>query len=363
MFKVRVQNFQSIADAAIEVGGFTVITGPNNSGKSALMRALRGAFQNTKGSGFVRHKKSKATVTVKFSDGKMLEWSKGTAKKDKPTYTINGGSPIHPGQQVPDEVRELGVIPIQAGGRDIWPQFAPQFTGQIFLLDQPGSVLAEAVADVERVSQLNGALKMSEKDRRSAGSTLKVRMSDRETYKGELKRFEGLDDLDTEVQGIEQGLQKAAVVEKAVLGLSDLRDRLAEATEGVNALQGIEDVEVPDDEGFDSLAAFLDEADELQDLKFRHEGADQRVKSLAGVEGIEIDIDIKPATRFLDALGVLQDLKTRHGAAIKKVADLEAGVAREEVSLESAEKAVTVLLGDMGECPICGSMLGECNDT
>ena len=132
MFKVRVKDFQSIADASITVDGFTVITGPNNSGKSALMRAIRGAFQNTRGSGFVRHKKAKTSVEVEFSDGNKLEWSKGTAKSAKPTYVINNGSPIHPGQAVPDEVRDLGIKPIMAGGRDIWPQFAPQFTGQIF---------------------------------------------------------------------------------------------------------------------------------------------------------------------------------------------------------------------------------------
>lgn len=362
MFKVRVQNFQSIADASITVDGFTVITGPNNSGKSALMRALRGAFQNTRGSGFVRHKKPKATVEVVFDDAK-LEWSKGKAKKAKPTYVLNDGPPIHPGQHVPDEVRDLGVKPIQAGGRDIWPQFAPQFTGQIFLLDQPGSVLAEAVADVERVSQLNQALKMSEKDRRAAGSTLKVRMADRETYKGELKQFDGLDDLENDVQTIEQGIQKAAVVEKAVHGLSDLQDRLTEASVGVDDLKGIEEVELPAEDAFDSLDSTLDEAADLQGLAVRYEDATQRVEHLAGVEDIEVDIDSKAATRFLDALGVLQGLQTRHKDAVKRVSDLEENLAVEEVSLEGSEKAVTKLLTELGECPICGSELGACNDT
>jgi len=358
MFKVRVQNFQSIADASIEVNGFTVITGPNNSGKSALMRAIRGAFQNTRGTGFVRHKKPKATVEVQFPDGK-LEWSKGKAKKAKPTYVINDGSPIHPGQHVPDEVRDLGIRPIQAGGREIWPQFAPQFTGQIFLLDQPGSVLAEAVADVERVTQLNQALKLSESDRRSAGSTLKVRMSDRQTLQEELGRFDGLDDLEGEVQSIEQGLQKAAVVEKAILGLSDLRDRKNSATAAVEALEGIEDVEVPGDQDFDSLQAILDESDDLRELQTRYTDAVERVESLAGVENIEVDIDFTPATRFLDALGVLQDLKARHAAATKRVATLEEKLVAEQASLDSAEKAVAELLEELGECPVCGSVLGD----
>ena len=362
MFKVRVQDFQSIADASIEVDGFTVITGPNNSGKSALMRAIRGAFQNTKGSGFVRHKKAKSTVTVEFKDGK-LEWSKGKAKKAKPTYVLNDGSPIHPGLHVPDEVRDLGIKPIQAGGREIWPQFAPQFTGQIFLLDQPGSVLAEAVADVERVTQLNQALKMSESDRRSAGSTLKVRMSDRQALQQELGRFDGLGNLENEVKGIEEGLQKAAVIEKAVQGLSDLRDRLDEATAAVEALQGIEDVEVPSENEFDSLEALLDEAADLRALQTRHTEAVNRVEVLAGVENIEVDIDFTPANRFLDALDVLRGLKSRHESAVERASVLEEKLAGEQERLESAEKAVTEMFAELGECPFCGSALGECNDT
>lgn len=355
MFKVRVQDFQSIADAAIEVDGFTVITGPNNSGKSALMRALRGAFQNTKGTGFVRHKKSKAVVQVEFADGNKLEWSKGTAKSAKPTYILNGGDPIHPGQAVPDEVRDLGVKPIQAGGREIWPQFAPQFTGQIFLLDQPGSVLAEAVADVERVSRLNGALKMSESDRRTAGSTLKVRMADREKLKGDLERFSGLDDLEVEVQGIEQGIQKAAVVEKAVKGLSDLLSRLEMASEGVADLQGIEDVEIPPEEDFTVLEDILEEIGELRRLQSRTEEIEQRVDSLSGINEIEVDIDFKQVTRFLDALGILQTLNGRYGAAVKAVQVQEDRLALEQGKLDSTMKDWEQLLGELGECPFCGS--------
>ena len=38
----RVQNFQSVEDATIVIDGLTVITGTNNSGKTAVMRAIRG---------------------------------------------------------------------------------------------------------------------------------------------------------------------------------------------------------------------------------------------------------------------------------------------------------------------------------
>ena len=38
---LEISNFQSVEKADIQLGGFTVIVGPSNSGKSALLRALR----------------------------------------------------------------------------------------------------------------------------------------------------------------------------------------------------------------------------------------------------------------------------------------------------------------------------------
>ena len=66
--KVTVENFQSIKRAEIDVDGFTVITGPNNSGKTALMRAIRGAFQNAPGSAFIRHGEKECRVEVDLGD-------------------------------------------------------------------------------------------------------------------------------------------------------------------------------------------------------------------------------------------------------------------------------------------------------
>ena len=53
--KVRVQNYQSIEDAEIELEGLTVITGTNNSGNSAVLRAVAGVFSTTRGHHFDSH--------------------------------------------------------------------------------------------------------------------------------------------------------------------------------------------------------------------------------------------------------------------------------------------------------------------
>ena len=66
--KIQVKNFQSIKKAEVEVKGLTVITGPNNIGKSALARAISGVFSNLKGNSFVRKGESHCEVEVEFED-------------------------------------------------------------------------------------------------------------------------------------------------------------------------------------------------------------------------------------------------------------------------------------------------------
>lgn len=191
-FKVHVQNFQSIGDVSVEVSGLTVITGPNNSGKTALIRSIHGAFTNARGTSFVRQGESSAQVEVLFSDGRSLVWEKGSKVN---RYEIDGAPLNRVGAGVPSEVGTLGVTSIEAAGRELWPQFAQQFVGQIFLLNEPGSVLAEAIANVDKVGVLNEALRFSQTDRRAAQAELKLRQEDVSTQEANLAFFNGLDDV------------------------------------------------------------------------------------------------------------------------------------------------------------------------
>ena len=85
---------------------------------------------------------------------------------------------IYPGREVPSEVQALGVSSIEVGTQTVWPQIASQFSGQIFLLDQSGAVVAETIADVDRVGSLTDALRLCESDRKGLKSALEIRKTD-----------------------------------------------------------------------------------------------------------------------------------------------------------------------------------------
>lgn len=352
--KIRVRDFQSLGDISLVVDKLTVVTGANNTGKTALMRAVRAAFQNAKGTGFIRHGSSKAVVDIDFGGGHTLTWEKGKGKGDKPTYIVDGGPPIHPGQGVPDEVRALGVRPITAGGREVWPQIAAQFTGQVFLLDQPGSVMAEAVADVERVSSLNEALRMAASDKRSATSELQTRRDDDVRYGQELARFTGLDEASVAVDKVEEVFTLAQRASKALDSLLDLQSRRSDALQSVSDLQGINSVDVPPREDFTALAEIQRDTQEVVRIRDQRERALSRVRKLAGIESVEVDVDLTSAEKTLGVLQVVVELRRRIRAAQEQVASLTGELDKLEKEETHASEELFGILGGLGQCPVCG---------
>lgn len=352
--RVHVHNFQSIKDVDVEIDGFTVVTGTNNTGKTALQRAIRGVFQNTSGTAFVREGETTCSVTLDLGDHKVT-WSKGTGKRDRPTYVIDGGEPIYPGQSVPEEVTALGVVPIQAGGQEVWPTIAPQFTGQIFLLDKPGSALAEAVADVERVSLLNGALRKAESDRRQAAATLKVREADLAKYEVEVASYQGLDAVVSEVEALEEARTQLLRLARAIEGLEGLRDRLGAARNAVARLQPVGDVQVP---VASEALKLRQEYEALEVLRSRLNQARKEVLRFHGVGAVPTSIDETPAKRLLAALDVLKGFKVRLDGAKAKVKTTIQDLGEAEQSLASLRLEADEALKAVGQCPMCGTSTG-----
>lgn len=392
-FTVHVENFQSLSDVTVKVDGFTVVSGQNNTGKSALMRAIRGAFQNARGTSYIRHGQTKSVVEITFDDGRKLRWEKGKGAGDKPAYVIDGGNPIHPGQSVPDEVRALGVKPLMIGGREVWPQFASQFTGQIFLLDQPGSVMADAVSDVNHVAQLNDALRFAESDKRSATAELKIRLTDQVTLKTVAKKYDGLDDLDAEIVTLEAAQVKTAKISNVIQAATTLKAHLEAAQAAVDKLAGVEEIEIPDVKATTDALGDLESLAVIQD---RMTVTRDAVDKLAGVEEIEIP-DVKVTADDLDDLEALARLQgrltTTKTAVINltgipdldaldstEVSDLwedlqatldlrgklvaaQSGVSSIVGQAAQADDTCTIVLqeiedtlGDLGECPTCGAI-------
>lgn len=86
--KVTIENFQSISKCELEfTQGINIIVGQSNSGKSAILRAVKGAVLNTSGSQkYIKNGTKGFKVGIEYQ-GNSIEWSR-TSKS--PEYVING---------------------------------------------------------------------------------------------------------------------------------------------------------------------------------------------------------------------------------------------------------------------------------
>ena len=393
--KIRVRDFQSIEDAEIEVSGLTVITGQNNTGKSAMLRSVHGAFTNARGTKYVRYGKDQCRVDVTFGDGRSLSWEKGEKVN---RYTVDGKVLDKVGSGVPLEVESFGVVPITAAGREVWPQFAQQFTGQVFLLDQPGSVLAESVADVTRVGVLNEALRNTQSDKRSLASELKVRLGDVARYEAQEASYEGLDDVEALAQDAEALAALVTDLRRQDAEVRALHDAHLSLSLTVSNLRPVRDVMVPD--GVVDIRTGLAALDESRELQAKLGEVTRVIEVLAPVAGITVpdEADATRVRKVSDAIALLNDLRDRmepFAASVEQGEGLRASVAiplpdpetiakgiagladyralrealtsrtksfadttrelhRTTEEYEGAVHEVQEILGDAGSCPICG---------
>lgn len=402
---VRVRNFQSIEDATVVIDGFTVVTGSNNSGKTALQRAIRGVFTNPPAGALVRHGAKYLSVTITFPDGQTVTWEKGTKVN---RYIINGGKPLEGLGKggVPEEVLAMGVRPIKAGNEKIWPQIAEQFVGQVFLLDRSGSMLAEAVADVEKVGQFSAALKLADRDRRKALSALTVRRKDEKSLQVEVDGYAGLAGVDSQVSAVETLLAEAGSTDLEGRQLRGLRDQLTNAQGEVDALVGITDVVVPPASLTQEAIQTGTDAQDYGNLLQQITRAQERVAGLTGIQQVQVPalslvqgarqsrseaqtllgvqdkmrrlqgaitvweamVEAAQGTSFeaneaavkvQEALSFYTQLREDMVASRAAIESLEQQMAAQQEALSIAGVTVSSVLTEMGACPTCHQRTGE----
>lgn len=329
---VRVRNFQSIEDATLVVDGLTVITGTNNTGKSAFFRALRGAFTNTQGHGFVRNGASHCTVDVNFHDA-HLQWEKGPKAN---RYKVGSLVLSKVGHGPPAEVEALGVKALTVAGRDVWPQIAPQISGVQFLLDQPAPILAEALADVERVNHINRALRLCETDRKQAKSDLKAHQEMHQSLLAQQQAFSKLDDDLATLAVLETEHAELAVLRERILELEPLQQRLHTSHSVLLALQGLEVVVLPSLEEVAELTELRTQILSLESLQQRLQSSRATLATLQGLELVDLPTEKDSAQlhKYHQAMALVTDLSSRLAKAKEDARKYEDGGSLERIQQE-----------------------------
>lgn len=354
--RIRAQNFQSIEDAEIVVEGLTVLTGTNNAGKTAFVRAFFGVFTNPSLSeNLVRVGASHTEVSVSFDDGNTLVWKKGKEKgKNVNQYTINGVVFDNVDRGAPEEALAFGVHSVECGKEELWPQIAMQQDNVSFVLNRPGSLVAEAVvADIDKVSRLNRALGLAEKDKRSLRSETKVRQADLEELKTKLARVEPVSKtLDSVRDFSPQGLKDTQ------RGLRFLGQKLG-VLEGLRGKLGVFrglPASGPDTP-LKKAAGTLLEIQDMQRVGVAVATTRKKLTALGGVAGLtapSVDLpDLSGMARVADLIRRDRDLRGAVSGAVAEIAKVEA-------QIQAAEQEDAEFLGQFGGvCPLCNSSISQ----
>jgi hypothetical protein len=261
MINIEVKGFQSAEDVKFVIDGFTAIVGRSNIGKSALVRALKCALTNAEGVSFVRHSPECARVlrgvkTCKcfasvhiVTEGFDLLWEKGDSIY---RYTFNGSEYDHPGKGIPEFLLSSGVAPVRIGDDSGCIQISNQFY-PIFLLNQSGGVVAETISDVSKLTRINKATKLVEKDRRELQATKKVREKDFDNLRLRLCAYEGLDAALHKVVDVEGQFVAIEAKEGRLWAIKGYISRVTTIGLKIRGLTAVVSVVIPDTDAIEQL--------------------------------------------------------------------------------------------------------------
>lgn len=285
--RAQVRNYQSLADADIELDWFSVITGPTGSGKSAFFRAMELLAFNARGTGYVTAGAKTCTVSA-ASERMMARITRSSARSVPDSYQLARyvGNPSGSagglnwtavrytklGGQVPPQVTaELGLTPLN---------FASQWDPP-FLLGLPGTQLAQRLGELTNVSLVLGAAATANRVRKQLARQLEEAAVRRDQLLAQVQQYAGLGERRKAVTAAEEALESYLAATRRLERLRALAGRL-EAAEGVSRAAGQEAARQapPSLEKLEGLAARLDR---LQQLRQAVIGAEREI-TLSGAE-------------------------------------------------------------------------------
>lgn len=267
--QVTIKNFQSIEEVSFSIDGYTVIEGPSDIGKSAVMRAIEALLSNDRGDYFIRRGTKECYVMLHFvSEGFKIEWFK---KIKKGGYYVINEDYEHPLEKlngaVPEQIIDFGIseIPIKNAndrGR-VHPQICSDQHNTLFMIYESPQVRAELVSEISEVTKISKALKFASKDLKSRKKEIKDKEKELKKVKTRFDIIKALnyESLADDVTSLHNTIQEGR---KALTTLQSTQSAYLLSTSRLRGLREIP--ELPDKGDIQSKICELDSLSSLDSL-------------------------------------------------------------------------------------------------
>lgn len=208
--RLTLKNFQSHVDTTIDLDkGINVFIGKGDSGKTAIVRALKWVLYNVpRGDGFIRKGESFTEVTVqcvKGTDCINVTRKKG-AQENSYTLSINGAVQKFEnfGLAVPLEVRKaLGIQEANIGDSSFILNISEQMDPP-FLLTEPAPYKAKVLSTLSGFVYVNEAVQELTQDNKKISQNMTDISTRLQQYTAGLKNFSTLDPIEKKLQDVQE---------------------------------------------------------------------------------------------------------------------------------------------------------------
>ncbi len=227
--RINLIGFQSHNITYLEpaaAGQLTVIVGPSDSGKTAILRALRWLFYNTpQGTDFIKVGHDTAGVRVTYKNGKSVTRARRRQGLNKYEITDNTepDDDIRTqkfegfGNTVPLEVQQItGVRPVQIGDLDLCINLADQLSGPFLGSDISAPMRAKVLGKLAGTEEVDYAAK-------SVGTDLYRRRQDEKRFTDDVTRLTAAIEEYAYLDGLGKRIEQADAL---LAGLREKAERL-----------------------------------------------------------------------------------------------------------------------------------------
>jgi exonuclease SbcC len=304
--RIELVNFMSHRHTVLDLApGLTVLVGPNNCGKSAVVAALQILCHNDNSTYVLRHGEKECSIRVDTDDGHVVEWHR--KKTGGPYYVINGKTydRLSAGGMPQEELRRYLRLPlVDAGDKQFDIHFGEQKSPIFLLHPKEASGAASFFAsssDAVRLVQMQTLHR--QKAMRAQGRKRDLE-SEAEKIAAELEALGPAVDLERRVQEIDSRyellMQLGAEIEQTALAEAGIRRQTSVATRHAALADALGPLAAPPD--LEATQPLFEHCANQTAAIGRCELATAVDEALAALPALPRLSDVEPLEKLLDDL-------------------------------------------------------------